>query len=574
MKTFLLVGNPNIGKSVIFSRLTGVKVIASNYPGTTVEYTEGMMYLGKERHRLIDAPGIYSLKPTSKAEEVAVKLIEQADVLINVLDATNLERNLYLTLELIKKVQKPMVVVLNVWDETKHRGIEIDVKKLKEILGVEVIPTCALSGEGIAQLVLALNSPRIPLLQIQFDSMWCAIGEILEKVQKLHHRHHTLIDILQEISIKPPFSFIIAALVIFLSFLTIRFLGENLINYICDPIFAKFYTPIATKLSRILGEGSFLHTILIGKLVDGEIDYSQSFGLLTTGLYVPFAMVLPYLISFYFILGLLEDFGYLPRLAIVCDRFFHRLGLHGFAIIPTVLGLGCNVPGALSMRLLESRKEKFITATLLAIAVPCMAQTAMIIALLGPFGGKYVGLVFLVLAIIWYISGIILNHFVKGASPEMLLEIPPYRIPHFPSVIKKLWIRVYWFLKEAIPLVLIGVGIVNVLYFFGIIDFLGKLFYPVVTKLWGLPKEAIGALLIGFLRKDVAVGMLRPLNLTAHQAVVGCTVLAIYFPCMATFVVLFKELGGKDLTKSILIMLLTVIIVGFLLNAFLTFLSL
>lgn len=562
----LLIGNPNVGKSVIFSRLTGAKVIAANYPGTTVEFAKGFMKFLNIEAEVIDAPGTYSLEPTSRAEQVATSLIDDTDLIINVIDATNLERNLYLTLELIRKTDKPLLVALNMWDETKHKGIEIDKEKLERSLGVPVVTTCALTGEGIKELVQRMNDAKISSLKDLKDPIWFEIGEVVEKVQKLSHRHHTPLDILQDLSIKPPFSFLIAAVVVFFSFSIIRFIGEGLINYVFNPFFENFYSPVIMKLSSFLGEGSFLHSTLIGDLIGGGVDYGTSFGLLTTGFYIPVAVVLPYIFSFYLILGLLEDWGYLPRLAVLGDRIFHKLGLHGYAIIPMILGLGCNVPGALASRLFEARREKFIIATLLAVAVPCMAQTAMIVNILGRFGGQYILLVFSIIFCLWLGLGRILNVFIRGQSPEILIEIPPYRKPHLKSILKKLWMRVSWFLKEAFPLVLLGILVVNILYFLKIIDFLGSIFSPIITKLWGLPQETVGALVVGFLRKDVAVGMLRPLNLSLRQLITGTTILAIYFPCVATFMVLVRELGVKDMLKSTLIMLFTATLVGFALN--------
>ncbi len=557
----LLLGNPNVGKSVIFSRLTGTKVIVSNYPGTTVEFTKGFIKIFDFKAEIIDAPGSYTLTPTNKAEEVAVKLIKEADIIINVVDATNLERNLLLTLEIIKNVKKPLIIALNMWDETKHKGIKIDIEKLKKILDVEVVPTCGLSGEGIKELVLKLREVKISSLDLENEDIWKFIGEIITSVQKLSHRHHTFVDFLQEISIKPPWAYVVAVGVILVSFFIIRFIGEFLINYIFDPFFENFYSPLILKLSSLIKSNNFFHSILIGDIKEG-LNYTISFGLLTTGIYVPLAMVLPYVFSFYFVLSILEDIGYLPRLAVLCDRLFHKLGLHGYAIVPTILGLGCNVPGALSTRLFEAKREKFIAATLLAISIPCMAQIAMIIGVLGKFGTKYVAIVFLSLGFLWVILGFLLNKFLKGESPEILLEIPPYRRISPKALFKKLWIRLNWFLKEAVPYVLLGVLIVNILYYFKTIDFLAKIFTPLMKKIWGLPPEAISALLIGFLRKDVAVGMFSPLNLTVKQLMVGCIILAVYFPCVATFVVLIKELGIKDMIKSVLLMIIVAIIVG------------
>jgi len=277
-------------------------------------------------------------------------------------------------------------------------------------------------------------------------------------------------------------------------------------------------------------------------------------------------MVLPYIFSFYIVLGLLEDAGYLPRLAVLVDNIMHHLGLHGYAIIPMMLGLGCNVPGALGIRLLEGRREKFIAATLMAIAVPCMAQTAMIIGLVGERGGRYVAIIFFTLFLVLVLKGLLLNKLLKGKSPEILIEIPPYRPPQFQAVIKKLWMRIQGFLTVAVPYVLLGILFINILYTLKIIEFLAHFFSPILTGIWGLPKEAISALIVGFLRKDVAVGMLGPLNLTTKQLVIGSTVLAIYFPCIATFIVLVKELGIKDMAKSAFLMILTAIIVGGLMN--------
>jgi len=240
--------------------------------------------------------------------------------------------------------------------------------------------------------------------------------------------------------------------------------------------------------------------------------------------------------------------------------------LHGYAIIPFILGLGCKVPGILATRLLEERREKFIATTLMAVGIPCMAQIAMIVGLVGQRGGKYVVIVFGTLFVLLVIKGLILNRVLKGASPEILVEIPPYRIPQIQAVIKKLWMRLSGFLKEALPLVLLGVFFVNILYTLGVIDFLAYIFTPVLTGLWGLPKEAISALVVGFLRKDVAVGMLGPLNLTTKQLVVGSTILAVYFPCIATYIVLIRELGIKDTLKSTAIMIVVALLVGILLN--------
>jgi ferrous iron transport protein B len=566
MMKILLMGNPNVGKSVIFSRLTGVHVIASNYPGTTISYTQGFMKLGEETDEVIDVPGTYTLEPTSEAEEIALQLLNTGDIVINVVNAVNLERNLYLTLQLLER-GIPVVVALNLWDDTKHRGIHIDLDKLRELLGVPVIPTVAVTGQGIKELVENIPKAASPDIPVRSrDERWAIIGSIIDQVQHITHRHHTWLERLEDASVTPLTGGIIALAVLASAFLVVRFIGESLIGYVLDPLFNNLWAPVVLKLSNLMGGSGFLHDIVVGKLANGEVNFVESFGLLSSGLYVPLAMVLPYIISFYLVLGLLEDIGYLPRLAVLMDTIMHRLGLHGYSIIPTLLGLGCNVPAILATRILESKRERFIAATLISIGVPCAALQAMIFGLVGQHGGQYVAIVYGTLFVAWIILGIILNHVVKGFSPELLIEIPPYRLPPWRTVLQKLWMRTYGFLVEAIPIILGAVVAINILYFFGVFDAIASFTAPVVSGLLGLPKEAVTALVIGFLRKDVALGMLAPLALSAEQLVVGSVVLAMFFPCIATFVVLLRELGMVNMLKSAGIMIAAALVTGGILN--------
>lgn len=561
MKRIVLMGNPNIGKSVVFSRLTGAEVITSNYPGTTVDFSRGRACLQGEAMEIIDAPGTYSLQPTNRAEEVAVEMLRWADLIINVVDATNLERNLFLTLELLEE-RKPMILALNMWDEAERSGIEIDKKALEEHLDLPVVSTIALTGEGIKELVEKLHEARTPadLKALSEEEKWIDIGWISKEVQKVSHRHPRLADRLSEATIKPFTGTPIALMVIFSTFWTVRLIGEGLIANLFEPLF-ELYRPLAMKMSAALWPG-MLHDLLIGKIIDGNIDYVQSMGLLTTGIYVPLGMVLPYIVGFYLALSLLEDSGYLPRLATLSDNLFHRLGMHGHAIVPLFLGLGCNVPGALSTRNLETRKQRFIAATLLGLAVPCTAKSAMIFGVLGSYGQGYVFLVFATLALVYVAAGLVLNKVVRGESPEIFLEIPPYRRPGFMVILKKTWMRVRWFLAEAIPFLFLGVLLVNVLYTVGFMEWIARIFSPFFEWWLAIPGEAVVALLVGFFRKDLAVGMLLPLGLSAGQMVVATTVLSLYFPCVATFAVLVKELGMRDTLKSAAVMVMTALLVG------------
>jgi len=565
MKKILLMGNPNVGKSVIFSRLTGVHVVASNYPGTTVGYTRGTMKLAEGMAEVVDVPGTYTLDPTCKAEEVAVEMCGDGDLIINVVDATNLERNLNLTLQLLKK-NTPVVVALNLWDEAGHIGITIDEKKLEKLLGVPVVPTVAVTGEGILELVRHLSQARPGNLEYADGERWQEIGRIVEQVQQVTHRHHTFLERLGDATIHPWSGTPIALIILAATFFIIRTVGEGLIGFLFDPLFEKLWAPLMIRLSALLGSSGALHDILIGRLTDGHIDFVESLGLLTTGIYVPLAMVLPYVFAFYLMLSLLEDSGYLPRLAILMDTLMHRIGLHGLAIVPMMLALGCNVPGTLATRILETRKERFISITLMAICVPCAAQLAMIVGLLGQAGWWGIPALFGILLMVWISLGLLLNRLVPGESPEIFVEIPPYRVPYLSGLFKKMWMRIRGFLQEAVPFVILGVLAVNVLYTLGIIDLLGRLTEPIITGILGLPRDAVGALIVGFMRKDVAVGMLAPLDLAAGQLVIAGVVLTMYFPCVATFVVMTRELGVRDMLLAMAIMVIASLSVGGLLH--------
>jgi len=561
---FLLVGNPNVGKSVIFSHLSGVTVIASNYPGTTVELTRSSFRWQNQLVDLIDLPGTYALEPTSPAEEVTASMIAEGDVIINVIDSTNLERSLNLTLQLIK-TGKPLLIVLNLWDEANHLGIGIDAPGLERIIGVPVVSTCAITGEGIKGLVDHLSEARAGQYRFDDNERWHEVGKIVAAVQTIVHRHHTWLERLGDASLSPFTGVAIALAVMAGSFGLIRFIGEGLSNHVLEILFHRYWTPVVLKIYNWLGTG-FISEILVGRVQTVQINYLGAFGLLTTGLFVPIALVLPYVLAFYLVLGLLEDTGYLPRLAVLADTFTHRLGLHGLAIIPMMLGLGCNVPGLMATRILESKKQRFIAATLTCIAVPCMSQMAVIAGLIGRYGISSLGVVVLTLMLTGMILGIILNRLVAGESPEIFIEIPPYRLPYLRVIAKKLWIRMKKFMLEAEPMVLLGVLIINILTYFHILNIFAQIFSPVVTGWLGLPAQSALALIVGFLRKDVAVGMLVPMGLSQHQLIVASVVLAMYFPCVATFVVLWKELGTSGLIKSTLLMIAVSTLVGGLLN--------
>jgi ferrous iron transport protein B len=341
--TLLLTGNPNVGKSVVFSRLTGLDVISSNYPGTTVSYTSGSAVLGGEHFAVIDVPGAYSLSPANKAEEAAGRMIleDGKELLIHVLDATNLERNLFFALELMG-LGTPMIILLNKSDIAKRRGISIDSAKLEAALKIKVIPFVATTGEGLTLLNDAVRSfragglPRHDAPPASTDEKWLLVGKLTAQCQTLAHKHPSLLEKLEDLTSRPstgiPFAFAAMAAV----FAAVRTAGETLITQVLDPLFNGVYIPALEKASVFLHLSGALKTLLVG----ASMKPMEDFGLLVTGLYIPFIVVLPYLIAFYLVLGVLEDLGYLPRLSVLLDSTMHKLGLHGYGTIPLMLGLG------------------------------------------------------------------------------------------------------------------------------------------------------------------------------------------------------------------------------------------
>lgn len=566
MKKILLVGNPNVGKSVLFSRLTGVDVISSNYPGTTVEFTKGYLKLENETYEVFDIPGTYTLQPTTKAEEVALKMLEEISnsnedfIIVNVVDSTNLERNLNLTLQIIEK-KLPIIVALNFWDEVKHKGIVIDYQKLEEILEVPVVPICARSGEGIKDLIQKFNSAKISNFKVDLTQKWAKIGEIVEQVQIVSHRHHSFLDRLSEISIRPSTGIPMAVSVLLLSFFFTRILAENMINFIFDPLFNNLYLPLIKGIISRLTDYKLILDILLGTTPTPM----ESFGILTTGLYIPFVVVLPYIIAFYTILGILEDTGYLPRLAVMFDSFLHKLGVHGYSSVPILLGFGCKVSGILATRILETEREKIIATALVLMLAPCMPQTAMIISLILPFGVKYVFLTLLIIFINGILTSFILNKLLtKTETPELFLEIPPYRMLHLSTLLKKLFIRIKQFITDAVPLIIVGIIFINIFEVTGINRLITNSIGKITTLILNLPKETSSIIILGFLRKEVSIALLTPFNLNIKQMIVASIFMTLYLPCISTFFVLLKELGIKNTALVIAIMFIGGIIFSFL----------
>lgn len=557
-----LVGNPNVGKSLIFSRITRIGVISSNYAGSTVDLKVGKFTYKNETFELLDAPGVYSLESFSQADDTAIRIIDTSDIIINVVDATNLERNLNLTLGLLGK-QKPMIVCLNFWDDTKHKGIAIDAKALEETLQVPVVPVSALCNEGIPDLLRVISDVRALANALERTptpdnaDQWSRIGAIVNKVQKLSHRHHTILEHLGDFTLHPVGGLVSAFFVLISTFLLVRFMGEELVNAVCLPAYVNIYQPFILHLTA-----SGLPAIITDLLLGQSSDPLQSFGILTTGVYIALVLVFPYFFSFYLLFGFLEDFGYLPRLAVVLDTFFHRLGLHGYSSIPVMLGLGCKVPAFLATRVLTNRTEKVLTISLILMSAPCLPQSAMIVSLGMHYGSAVVIGIFALLFITGLCVNMILNRLTNANEPDLFIEIPSYRMPSVALLAKKLWLRILDYIKEVFPLIAAGVLMIHILDALHIITAVSQLLGKPITFLLGLPHDIAPVMILGFLRKDVSIALLAPFNLSATQFIVASIFMVLYIPCIASFFTLVKELGVLSATKVIGVVFVTALAVS------------
>jgi ferrous iron transport protein B len=554
MRKVVLAGNPNVGKSLLFSRITRVRAETANYAGTTVAIGLGRFEYRDEEYEIVDGPGIYSLESFSEADSSALRILEgvdaeAGDLIVDVVDATNLERNLGLTLQLIA-LGKPMIVCLNFWDETKHKGVAIDVPMLESLLGLPVVATSALGGWGVSDLVASLDRARPSALAFEPGDRWKAIGGIVGEAQRLEHRHHSFLERLSDFTLHPIGGPASAAIVLVATLLFVRFLGEGLVNAVLEPLYARLYAPFLLPLARRI-PWEFVASLAVGH---GE-DPLASFGVLTSGVYIALVLVLPYFFSFYLVFGFLEDFGYLPRLAVVLDKIFHRLGLHGYSAIPVMLGLGCKVPALMATRMLSSERERTLTLALILMSAPCLPQTSMIISLGMRYGVGTVLAVFGALLAIACGANLAINAIMKGERTEFFTELPAYRMPNAGIFARKLWSRIAEYFAEVLPMIGAGILVLNLLDALGVIAFVTEAIKAPMKALLGLPPEMAPIMILGFLRKDVSIALLAPLGLSAGQFVVASVFLALYTPCVAAFFTLARESGLASTLRIVLIAL-------------------
>lgn len=560
MKKIVLGGNPNVGKSLLFSRITRIGLATANYGGTTVETKLGnFIYQGRE-YEIVDGPGIYSFEEFSETDQIALKLINDGDIIINVIDATNLERNLNLTLQLIK-MRKPMVICLNFWDDTVHKGITIDVNMLEKLLDVPVVTVSSLRSEGIPELLASIENARVSRLTVKPEEQWNYIGNIIRNVQLLKHRHHTLLERISDFTLHPVGGIISAAFVLLSTLFIVRSMGEGLINFVFEPFYSKIYNPFIQDIVNKVP-----YDMIRGLLMGHSADPLQSFGILTSGVYIALIQVFPYFFSFYFVFGFLEDFGYLPRLAVVLDKFFHKLGLHGYSSIPVMLGLGCKVPAFMATRGLTNRREKILTISLIFMSVPCLSQSAMIVSLGMRYGVGTVLAVYIILIATALGMNYLMNKvYKKGDTPEFFTEFPSCRIPSAKMLADKLRLRIVEYFAEVLPMIAVGVLLMNILNAVHVLSFITDLIKKPVNWLLGLPPEIAPVMLLNFLRKDASVALLVPLKLNTYQFIVACIFLVLSTPCVAAFFTMVRELGIRTSLKIMgLIFSVTIVVTSLL----------
>ena len=627
----VLVGQPNCGKSTIFNYLSGYKAVASNFPGTTVKYTKSHLYINGYLCECVDLPGTYSLICSDAAEQETRKylLTQPVDVIINVLDASILGRSLELTLELLE-LKKPMLIVLNMIDEAERKGIRIHSEKLSEILGVPVVKTIAYTGQGLTNMLhmaievkkkrtigqpiplskdveevvaavtetiqdisdklkiparfLALKLlEKDPALESQIKSiapvLLTQIKEAQVHLREMHGRpsdvvvsseRHALAmniyeavveiirspkkdirDKIDDIAMHRVWGYVILAL-IFYGFFTLVF---KVGSHIEAPLMALF-DKILLQVQSYLSPQSLSYVV-----VEGTIQ----------GIAGGIGIVLPYLIPFLMGLALLEDSGYLPRVAFLLDSFMHQIGLHGKSVIPFLLGYGCSVPAVMTTRILESERDRFITAVL-ATLIPCSARTVIILGLVSYFlGPKYALGVYILNIIILGIAGKILSILFPEVTPGLLLEVPNYRIPAFKTVWFKSWYRLKEFVVIAWPILIIGSIILGILQFFQIDNIINTICRPITAPL-GLPLAVGTTLIFGVLRKELSLIMLLQalgtkdvLNVMTRGQILTFTIFVVfYIPCVATIAALWEEVGTRKTLFAIFFSFVIAFILAFL----------
>ncbi|MFZ5924486.1 MAG: ferrous iron transport protein B [Bacillota bacterium] len=570
-----LVGNPNVGKSVFFGYLTGIYADVSNYPGTTIEITSGR----SGADTVIDTPGVYGVSSFNDEERVARDIILDADILVNVVDAVHLERDLFLTLQLAD-MGIPMVVALNFMDEAKEEGIEIDVDLLSDLIGVPVIPTAATQRVGLEELRRAIDSARPgrcdPQIAARMSEVLRSVGSAREAVLVLEgdevvsrrhgvppaecreeiylRRRERVNDIVNHVVretgmgqrfatrlghwiLNPWTGVPILALVLYAMYQLVGVVvAQKVVGFTEEVLMQGHFEPAVRSLVfKVVPEGSALGTILAGE-----------FGVLTMTMTYLFGLLLPLVLGFYLVLAVLEDSGYLPRLAALADRLLNGIGLNGRAVIPIILGFGCITMATITTRLLGTKRERTIATSILNFTIPCSAQLGVITLLLGRVGFRYALAYMLIIGACFVAVGTVLHRLLPGESSPLLINLPPMRVPRIDNVFRKTISRTKFFMKEAYPWFTLGSFAVAVMQVTRVLNGLQSLFAPLTAGWLQLPREAANAFVMGMVRRDFGAAGFAAMQLTAPQTLVAMVAITLFVPCIASLAILFKERSRQE----------------------------
>jgi ferrous iron transport protein B len=618
---FALIGQPNCGKSTLFNQVAGYKAETGNFSGTTVTFTESKVRVMGQVVELVDLPGTYTLAGTNPAEREAFKYLasKSVDLIINILDASHLANGLELTIELLE-LECPMIVALNMVDEARRIGLNINLPELQNCLGMPVLPLIARRGQGVREVFVAamaearrqkqperlaysadlekelgelsarlngaagelpgesmaiklLEGDRIYLDRVEAiqpdlivevkaaqariasrrgqDSIWVISGErhmraaqIAQSIVTQGVRRQTIRDRLDDVLLHPIWGYLSLILILFAFFQFVYFFGSQ----VEKPLLAGFDL-LNLKIAAWLGANNFG-----GEMASGLLQ----------GISGGAAIVLPYLTPFLLGLGLLEDVGYLPRVAFMMDALMHRIGLHGKAIVPFILGYGCNVPAIMSTRILEERHDRYLAAAL-ATLVPCAARLAVVFGLVAYYLGPSLALaIYIFNLLVISITAKLLSRLMPENTPGLILEMPVYRLPTFRTVFNKAWFRVKEFITEAWPVLIAGSIVLSILNYFKWTVYFNLIARPFSWVL-GLPQSVGVPLIFGILRKELTLIMLRqalgtnqiPVAMNSVQMITFSVFVVFYIPCLATLSAIRRELGGKAV---LVIALMTILI--------------
>ena len=628
--TILLIGNPNVGKTSIFNQLSKKYAITANYPYTTIELNQDIIKIDRKEYELIDTAGIHRIDNPSEEGILSRELIFKSSpkILIQVIEASNIERSMLLTLQLLE-LEIPMIIVLNMCDELAKKGIRINAKALSEQLLVPVVETVAIEGIGIDDIKKAIKNLKPVSAKISYSFVCNKIYEEIVKdfpennklprliitllahedpfaitwlekhygtktaqrsklvydnyidrnlvnpsISILNQNNHSINQIISKVvtqkseftkfgiqkfgeySRHPVYGWFIALGIITLTYFLIGKFGAS---FLVGQMENHIFNPLVLFLDSII-KIQFLNRFLIG-------DY----GLLTTGLFNAVGTVLPIITLFFLVLNFLEDIGYLTNLIILSNRIVNKVGLSGKSILPIVLGFGCKTMATLSTKILDSKKEKYIAIFLIGLAIPCSSQLSINIAALSTQPITSFFIVFATLLFIEIIAGIILNRILPSdKASDFIIEIPPVRIPDINHLLKKTYYRSVWFIKEAVPLFIIGALILFILHETSGIKLLEWLLKPFIVNMLNLPINFSEALVMSLARSEAGavmiIDMVKAGELNHIQVITAILVVTLFIPCISNVIAIYKELNTKKTVIMVFIITIASFLIGVLIN--------